>query len=184
MSLYFVRHGESVANVNGTAAGAEDDCALTEKGLQDAQLVAENVKQCIAEGLTIDRLVSSPLQRALITAQIIADVALDGMVVQTDDRLRERGIGAAVGWKDGAWYHLEDDPAAGVESRSEFSARVAAVYNELTSLPDNTLVVSHNGVFKVLSAYVAGVPADKFVEMSGLDNGEIVKITKSGELNE
>lgn len=185
MSVYFVRHGESLANVNVTAAGAEDDSPLTEKGLCDARVVAREIMKRIATGeLYINKIVSSPLQRARQTAEIISQEALGGLPVEIDQRWRERGIGKAAGMKHGTWYHLEDDPAAGVETRQAFCRRVAEAYDELAGLSEDTLVVSHNGVYRALQTYIHNVSPEKFVEMSGLGNGEIVEIAKQGESNE
>lgn len=185
MSVYFVRHGESLANVNGTAAGAEDDSPLTEKGLCDAQAVAREIMKRITAGeLHINKIVSSPLQRAHQTAEVISQEALDGLPVDIDQRWRERGIGKAAGMKHGTWHHLEDDPAAGVETRQAFCERVAEAYNELARLSEDTLVVSHNGVYRALQTYMHNVSPEKFVEMPGLGNGEIVEITKQGEQQE
>lgn len=185
MSVYFVRHGESLANVNGLVAGAEDDSPLTEKGLCDAQAVAREVtKRIKASELHIDTIVSSPLQRARQTAEIISHEALGGLPVEIDQRWRERGIGKAAGMKHGTWHHLEDDPTAGVETRQAFCERVTEAYNELARLSDDTLVVSHNGVYRALQTHIHHVSPEKFVEMPGLGNGEIVEITKQGESNE
>lgn len=185
MSVYFVRHGESLANVNGTAAGAEDDSPLTEKGLCDAQAVAREIMKRITAGeLHINKIVSSPLQRARQTAEVISQEALDGLPVDIDQRWRERGIGKAAGMKHGTWHHLEDDPAAGIETRQTFCERVAEAYNELARLSEDMLVVSHNGVYRALQTYMHNVSPEKFVEMPGLGNGEIVEITKQGERQE
>ena len=188
MSVYFVRHGESLANVNGTAAGAEDDSPLTEKGLRDAQAVAREITKRITAGeLHINKIVSSLLQRARQTAEIISQEALGGLPVEIDQRWRERGIGKAAGMKHGTWHHLEDDPAAGVETRQAFCERVAEAYDELAGLSEDVLVVSHNGVYRALQTHIHHVSPEKFVEMPGLGNGEIVEIVeiaKQGESNE
>ena len=182
MSVYFVRHGESLANVNGTAAGAEDDSPLTENGLRDAQTVAREIMKRITTGeLHINKIVGSLLQRARQTAEIISHESLGDLPVEIDQRWRERGIGKAAGMKHGTWYHLEDDPAAGVETRQDFCERVAEAYNELARLSEDILVVSHNGVYRALQTHIHHVSPEKFVEMPGLGNGEIVEITKQGE---
>lgn len=182
MSVYFVRHGESLANVNGLVAGAEDDSPLTEKGLRDAQTVAREIMKRITAGeLHINKIVSSPLQRARQTAEIVSKEVLNGLPVDIDQCWRERGIGKAAGMKHGTWYHLEDDPAAGVETRQDFCERVAKAYDELAGLSEDTLVVSHNGVYRALQTYMHSVSPEKFVEMSGLGNGEIVEIAKRGK---
>ncbi len=56
--IYFVRHGESEANLKGVFAGQRDNSLLTEKGKQQARVTAQNIKN---KGILIDRIISSPL---------------------------------------------------------------------------------------------------------------------------
>src|SRR5581483_5723923 len=66
--LYFIRHGESVSNVERWHAG-RIDTPLTERGRQQAREAGKKAK---AQKLHFDLIVSSPLSRALETARIIA----------------------------------------------------------------------------------------------------------------
>lgn len=61
-SIYFVRHGESEANLQGLFAGQKDDSILTEKGREQAKITAQNIKIQIPK---IDRIICSPLKRTL-----------------------------------------------------------------------------------------------------------------------
>jgi len=63
--VYFVRHGESEANVAPVFQSPESP--LSERGRHQAQLIAERVSQ-----LRFDALISSPFARARETAQVIA----------------------------------------------------------------------------------------------------------------
>ncbi len=71
-----VQHGEKVQ--------ASGDPSLTESGRTQAQQVAAHLSQQVE----VQSIWSSPLARAQQTAQPIADAF--GLVIQTDDRLRER----------------------------------------------------------------------------------------------
>lgn len=64
--LYFVRHGLSEMNVQGLMAGTTDT-PLTDLGRKQAKKAGQSAKD-----LNINLIVSSPLSRALKTAQIIA----------------------------------------------------------------------------------------------------------------
>ncbi|MDP9251443.1 MAG: histidine phosphatase family protein, partial [Chloroflexota bacterium] len=66
VTFYFVRHGESEANVARRFAGRTDS-PLTERGRQQARAVAEAL---VSE--RFDRVISSPLSRCRDTALVIA----------------------------------------------------------------------------------------------------------------
>ena len=65
--LILIRHGETDWNVDGRYQGQADP-PLNDKGLAQAQLLAQELR-----GVKIDVLYTSPLSRALQTAQILAD---------------------------------------------------------------------------------------------------------------
>lgn len=67
MKLYFIRHGESVANVARYMSG-NTDVPLTEKGLRQAKEVAEKLKD-----IKFSAVYSSELQRARHTAGAILE---------------------------------------------------------------------------------------------------------------
>lgn len=58
--LYFVRHGQTVWNVENKICGSTES-PLTELGHQQAIATAEKIRD---EGLHIDQILSSPLSRA------------------------------------------------------------------------------------------------------------------------
>jgi broad specificity phosphatase PhoE len=68
MTLYLVRHGESISNSKNIFIGRSVDPALTVKGIQQATSLAKSLKQ-----KDIKAVFSSTLLRASQTAQIVAD---------------------------------------------------------------------------------------------------------------
>ncbi|WP_246196187.1 phosphohistidine phosphatase SixA [Aquisphaera giovannonii] len=66
-TLYLLRHG--IAVPHGTPGIADDDRPLTSKGEHRTRQVGRGLSAC---GLAIDRIVSSPLPRALRTAELVA----------------------------------------------------------------------------------------------------------------
>lgn len=64
--VYFVRHGESEENVGQVHRGP--DAQLTEKGKEQARIVAERI-----ERIGVDALIASPFPRARDTAQAIGE---------------------------------------------------------------------------------------------------------------
>ena len=66
MLIYFVRHGESEGNRKGLHQGP--DVPLSEEGIKQGQVLAERLKKH-----KIDSIYSSPMIRAIQTAEIISD---------------------------------------------------------------------------------------------------------------
>jgi broad specificity phosphatase PhoE len=83
--LILVRHGETVNNVAGIAQGWGDS-RLSERGEQQVAQLAQRLK-----GFAPDAIYSSPLQRALTTAEAIARAT--GLEVRIIDELREMNYG-------------------------------------------------------------------------------------------
>jgi len=82
--ILLVRHGQSTWNADGRWQGTEDP-PLSTLGVQQAHHAARHLG-------TFDAVWASPLERAFVTATIIADELGIGPV-QTDDDLRERHAG-------------------------------------------------------------------------------------------
>lgn len=99
MRLFLIRHGETVDNVANLYAGSRDS-ALTAHGVMQAQKLASH----LAEHVTIGRIFSSNLSRAVHTAQAILDAqkcAKDLKLVQAPE-LREKDFGTGEGAKFGS----------------------------------------------------------------------------------
>ena len=65
MKLYLVRHGQTEKNKYGLVQG-QTEADLSLKGIEDAKKL-----QDLISSLNIDVVISSPLRRAIDTAQII-----------------------------------------------------------------------------------------------------------------
>ena len=76
--ITFLRHAESEGNVQQVLQG-KTDTPLTDRGIEQAHQLAELWK---ANGVSFDRIISSPLQRARQTAQAVADCL--GVTVEID----------------------------------------------------------------------------------------------------
>lgn len=88
-TLLVVRHGETEWNVERRFQG-QFDSPLTDTGRAQAAALGQRLQNC-----PFDELIASDLGRARETAAIIAEQT--GHVVQTDNRLRERGYGLLEG---------------------------------------------------------------------------------------
>jgi len=81
LTVYLIRHGETAWNREGRCQGVTD-IPLTEKGTQQACKIAS-----LFAAKPVSRILSSPLQRAKTTAEIIAQ--RHRLSVETYDELRE-----------------------------------------------------------------------------------------------
>ncbi len=124
LTLLLTRHGQAAAG--DVMLGGQLDVPLTAAGRSEAEALAHRLS-----GVRIDRIVSSPMLRAIETAQTIAT----GRPVELDERLRELDYGrwesltyAEIDARDpelrARWEH---DPAAthspGGESGDDVAAR-------------------------------------------------------------
>lgn len=88
MKLYIIRHGETEANKEGRFQGWTDN-PLNEKGFELAEVTGRGM-----EGIRFDRCYSSPLIRAVQTAQTVLKYSGNPDVpIRTDDRLKEINMG-------------------------------------------------------------------------------------------
>jgi ribonuclease H / adenosylcobalamin/alpha-ribazole phosphatase len=161
-----LRHGQTPMSVEKRYAG-RSDVPLTDVGVAQAAAAA---KRLATAGL--DAIVSSPLQRAVRTAEEVA--AVTGLPVATDDGFRETDFGAWEGltfaevrerWPSEMTAWLADPAVAppGGESFAEVDERVtAALHRVLVARSgQRILVVSHVTPIKTLvtAALLAPPPA-------------------------
>ena len=163
--LVLIRHGETVHNAAGIAQGWQDS-ALSERGAQQVLRLAERIAR-----LKPTALFSSPLSRALATAQAIANATK--LEIKTLDELREMNYG---GWegksfldvrRDDAdiyhrWIDDPDCPCPGGESHNELRARMEnalrAIEESANGQPLRAVVVSHGTAIRVAATALLGVP--------------------------
>lgn len=90
MKLILVRHGETHWNKEGLIQGCDSDIELNETGLKQAGKLAK-----FFENESITTILSSPLRRAISTAEVIAKH--NGLSVGLDQGLRELKVGELEG---------------------------------------------------------------------------------------
>jgi len=180
MKLIFCRHGETDWNAEGRMQG-HADIPLNQIGINQAYNLKERLKD-----IKIDFIFSSPLKRALETAEIINESLHIPLIIEP--ALIERDLGKYEGLtrseieKMGINIHLElDNKIPTVESALEIEERI---YNLLDKLKreyeDKTiLIVSHGGVGKVVYWYfnspkINGKPT-RISDVSVMDNSAIIE---------
>ena len=172
--IYFIRHGETVWNVENKICGATD-IPLTELGHQQA---IETGYRILKEKIKADLILYSPLIRAADTAAHISEIT--GIPAQVEPRLIEQNFGK--------W---ESTPRTGKEFRKakesfvcsndggETHLRVAQrIYNLLDKLKENpdktTILVAHNGIARVVQSYFQDMTNAEYAAF-GVKNCAIVR---------
>ena len=181
--LILVRHGETVHNVAGIVQGWNDS-DLSERGQRQILQLARRVA-----GLRPDTIISSPLQRALTTAQAIADQAT--LTVRTLEELREMRFGTWEGqfFPDvrrnesevyQRWIADPDHPCPEGESFSDVRRRMETAYRIISAESGRVVVVSHG----IANRIAATVLLDAPLRVSGhlvQDNASMSLFVRNGE---
>lgn len=170
--FYFVRHGESLWNVENKICGATD-IDLTEKGFQQAEQAAENI---LRQELKIDMILSSPLKRAYHTAQVISERT--GIPLKAEPRLTEQNFGKWEGTaRDGEDFRIAKthfiESWDGGESMLKTTHRVYSLLDKITSQEDTVyLLAAHNGLARIIQSYFHDMSNEEFAAF-GIGNCEI-----------
>lgn len=164
MKVYLLRHGETQYNADGNRYCGRTDIPLTHKGLHQAALVAEQLN-----GIKLDAVYSSPLERAAHTARIASgrpDIIIDRRLIEVDfgtweGQTRQEFVSA----DPASWEEWNNDPstarAGGTgETGLEVVQRVNEFYTEISSAhaDETVMVVGHNGINRLFLAYKLGMP--------------------------
>jgi alpha-ribazole phosphatase/probable phosphoglycerate mutase len=165
LNVYLLRHGETHWNADGNRYCGATDIGLTEKGILQAHIAAELLKD-----ITFDAVYTSPLQRAHRTA-LIASGNFPEIVV--DERLIEASFGEwegktraeFVAENPQLWDNWANEPghtrAGGTgDTAMEIVTRVDDFFNEISQKHPNgkVLVVAHNAVNRFYMAWKLGMP--------------------------
>lgn len=174
--VYFVRHGQSVANVSGVYAGSQSDVALTELGREQA---ASAAKQFVDTGITA--IISSRLERAHETARIIAQgIGFNVDAIEIDNRLSEINVGALTGQMDEGFTSYLEYVASGGDETSEtiedVVVRLSPLVNELRHKEGVILLVSHAGIERVLRM-MTGEASIEILAAEPMPNAQPIELT-------
>lgn len=159
--ITLLRHGESVGNAESRWQG-QTDYPLTETGRAQARALAERWKK---EGVSFDRIITSPLARARETAEIIA-AALQ-VPVESDPLWLERDIGEIAGmtstefrerYPERPFFSPYDSVGTDGEGDWALFLRAGQALHQLLRRPLGCyLVVSHGGLLNQIMHAVVGI---------------------------
>ena len=181
MRIVFARHGESEANLVGLFSNRGWKHPLTSHGRQQALELANHLA-----GESFDRILASPLMRAVQTAEILG--AHFRAPIEIADELCEFDVGAFEGTSDPKGWHLHQDVIArwargessermpGGESLLEIVDRLNRLLSSVTG-PEkrdgNLLLIGHGGLYtSALPRVLVGLDA-QFCLSHPLKNCEV-----------
>jgi len=141
-AVYFVRHGQTAYNVENRWMGQIDQ-PLNQAGRRQVRELAEELR-----GLGIKEIISSPLKRALQSAETL-QLHLAAGQVQPWAALAERALGELEGRIKIPEDREQLDRVRGVEPADLFGQRIMQI-KSVFEQPRTTLIVSHSGVYRAL----------------------------------
>lgn len=170
--IYFLRHGESKANVEGLFAGQKEDSLLSNTGIEQAEAAAQELRN-----RNFSRIVASKLNRARQTAEVVARViGFDPSKIEYDDRIMEYDMGSLTGTPIRKVTSDELVSAEGAEDAVHFQARVVSFLKEQKDLPEDILLVSHAGVGRIIECAKQGLDPRTFYDLEPYPNAHAVEL--------
>ena len=170
MKIYLTRHGETVWNVRNWVQG-KTDIPLNEVGMKQAEQLAEEMAN-----VHLDVVYSSQLQRAMVTAQMVAE-RHGNCRFEVNESLNEMNFGKYEGKvRTDEEYQSEKRKYfkryEGGESYMDVAARVYPFIEMLKQRNEDALVVAHNGICRVFTNYFQPMENEEFASFT-LGNCEV-----------
>lgn len=168
--IYFVRHGQTVWNVENKICGATDS-PLTPLGHKQAE---ETGRKILQAHIQADEILYSPLQRAADTALHISRIT--GIPARVEPRLTEQNFGRFEGTaRDGAEFRQSKaqfcTSYGGGESMLRLAQRIFNLLDELKAQSGEKtyILVAHNGIARMVNAYFGDMSNDEYAAF-GIEN--------------
>jgi broad specificity phosphatase PhoE len=184
MKLYFIRHGESEANIQHVISNRESPFGLTPRGKEQANALAENLK-----GIPITAIYSSPVLRARETTEILSQSL--HLSYQVTEALREYDCGVLEEKSDAASWKLHSEIAEdwtvnhnylrkpeGGENFLEIKKRFIPFIENFTqnhlNSQNHSLFVSHGGLLQLMLPEILTNIDHDFVKSHGIDHTQCI----------
>lgn len=174
--LILWRHGRTHWNATGRVQG-QTDVPLDQVGLSQAASAAARLAS-----LRPNRIVSSDLARAYVTAQALGSLA--DLDIEQDVRLREMNFGSREGKTMAEakadhpdemrrWLAGEDIRMEGAETYADTAARVSAAIRDAADAMhggETVVLVSHGAALRVGVCEFLGLPQEHWRTLGGFNN--------------
>lgn len=185
--VYFVRHGESEANILRVISNRGQQHGLTERGRAQARALADHLAD---KGIV--QVYSSPLLRAVQTAKTLAQAC--GVRYEVTDALREFDCGVAENradeeawglwrsaveaWDAHDWSYRIEGGECFHDMRDRFVPFIEAVVQRHLEPADNVALVGHGGLyFSMLPLVLTNVDAQAVKQWSMPNTGYVLAET-------
>jgi probable phosphoglycerate mutase len=139
--LILMRHGESLANVRNIISEDMNGYPLTEKGMEQVLLSAEQLRE-----LKFNGIIASPILRTSQTAKTVGDVI--GLKIIESEKVKESGLGPYNGYNVNNVPKLSREDL-GMESWNSQVKRMRSIIDDYDGC---FIVVSHALPIKALTA--------------------------------
>ena len=186
MKLYFVRHGESEANLIREISNRGLKHGLTGKGRQQAAALAGQLKD-----KDLIHIYTSPLLRARQTAEILAGAL--GVPCEISDALREFDCGIAEGRQDaeawklhaavmdawllrGAWDERIEQGESFNDMRQRFVPFIEKLVQVHVAQAGTIVLVGHGAVYYCMLPLVIRNIDYAFIQAHGIDHATTIVV--------
>jgi len=180
-TLLVIRHGQTDSNISGYYMGWSQE-GLNEKGYEQVKLLSDRLSN-----VPIDIIYSSPLKRALSTADAVAEphglapVAIDDLIEINLGDWQELHAGEIIKkWPD-MWQQSRVDPSGLVwpngESFAQAAERSVRAFDSILKANRGKIVavVTHDIIVRIMAMHVLGVVYSTYRRME-ISNASFTKI--------
>lgn len=158
--ICFLRHGQTDWNLQLRMQGREE-VPLNEAGIAQAHECARGLKEAMQEtGLCWDKIISSPLSRAVDTAKIIKD-AVECGYFDTDERIIERDFGELSGVVYDEFSRATFNNVPEIKTVEEIDAlmqRTNDFIKDRVKLGERVLIVTHGAITRIFARNAKKAP--------------------------
>lgn len=190
MRLYFLRHGESEANIQHEFSNYSFRHPLTDKGVAQTLEAARVIKD-----IDFSKVYCSPILRAIHTASILTD-KLNIEAFEITDLLREYSVGVLEGNSDQeSWdryfenekkWEDEENADERIENGESLREILLRFKKFLNSIPesyenDNVLIVTHGGLLKLVLPRIVNNLNLEFIREHPIKNCELIVLNVTAE---
>ena len=187
--IYFIRHCEAAGNALRIFQGSTD-CDITETGAKQLEFLSKRFKD-----IPLDAVYSSPLKRARLTAEAIAEAGALPITIHNDLRELHGGIVEGKTFSEGlnkypelrdAWTnHPQDFAPEGGESMRDAYSRIIKATTEIAkeNIGKTVAIAAHGGVLRCLFCFFLHGTIEKLGECPFINNTAVSLVEFDDELN-
>ena len=189
--IFFIRHGLTDWNAAARLQGSTD-IPLNDIGRRQARGNGFKLQDLIGDAAGYD-FVAGPLSRTVETMRLVrTSMGLEPDDFRRDPELVEVGFGD---WEGKRWVELRESDPAGVEAYLAAPLNFAPPNGEgyggahdravrwLESVTQDTVVVSHGGISRVLRGYLLGMPEPEIVQLK-VPQDKVMEIVRTPDLQD